>query len=139
MRIEFICEDPLPPQKVKFSTYGAVLLKIQIQHLHMFTNNNWNRNLWIRVLHIPTKDMQTSPLRSCHIHMNTAMNQMKNQFSDFYFLSYGWLYLRFTVTHLNFQVCHRPKQNSFKSCQNFRKDAQFSESTENIFSDFCDL
>ena len=31
--------------------------------------------------------------------MRTVLNRMKNQFSDFshfYFLSYGWLYLRFT-------------------------------------------
>ena len=42
--------------------------------------------------------------------MPTVLNRMKNQFSDFYFLSYGWLYLQFTVTHLDFQVCHRPNK-----------------------------
>ena len=41
--------------------------------------------------------------------MRTVLNRMKYHISDlydFYFLSYGWLYLQFTVTQ---QVCHRPK------------------------------
>ena len=37
----------------------------------------------------------------------TVLDQMKNQFFDCYFLSYGWLYLEFTMPFL---VYHRPKK-----------------------------
>ena len=62
----------------------------------------------------------------------TMLKQMKNQcfdFSDFYLLRYGWLYLQFKVTHLHFQACHQSnnKKKSFKSGQIYRKDAQCSE------------
>ena len=60
--------------------------------------------------------------------MPTVQNQMKNQFSDFsdfYSLSYCWLYLQFAVTHLAFQLCHRTK--SSKSGQIHRKYAQWAE------------
>ena len=33
------CPTPLPTQKVKFFTYGAILLKFDAQHFHMFMNN----------------------------------------------------------------------------------------------------
>ena len=32
---------PLPPQEVKFFTYGVILLKFETQHFHMFTNGNF--------------------------------------------------------------------------------------------------
>ena len=33
---------PLPPllKNVKFFIYGAIMLKFETQHFHMFTNNN---------------------------------------------------------------------------------------------------
>ena len=35
-----------------------------------------------------------------------------SDFSYFYFLSYGWLYLQITVTNLDFQVYSRQKKRS---------------------------
>ena len=46
--------------------------------------------------------------------MRTLLNRMKNKFYDFNFLSYGWLYSQFTLTHQDFQVCHRAKKNCSK-------------------------
>ena len=33
-----------PPQKVKFYIYGAILLKFEMEHFHVITNNDlaWN-------------------------------------------------------------------------------------------------
>ena len=31
---------PSPHQKFKFFIYGAILLKFETEHFHMFTNNN---------------------------------------------------------------------------------------------------
>ena len=36
LRIEFINGNALLPQKVKFFAYGAILLKFETQHFHMF-------------------------------------------------------------------------------------------------------
>ena len=47
----------------------------------------------------PTNDMQTFPPFPSEgaiftWNMHTVLNRMKNKFSDFYFLIYGWLYLQ---------------------------------------------
>ena len=55
--------------------------------------------------------------------MRTVLNRMKNQFfdlCDFYFLSYGWLYLQFTK---NLPTVKK----LFKSGQIYREDADCSE------------
>ena len=65
---------------------------------HLFTVSNMHG-------FVPSKDMQTPlPFRSGHNYMKDAHSaeSKKNHvsdFSDFYFLSYGCLYLQFTVTH----------------------------------------
>ena len=35
----------LKPPTVKFFIYWTILMKFEIQHFHMLTNNNWDRNL----------------------------------------------------------------------------------------------
>ena len=60
---------------------------------------------------------------------------MKNQFSDFYFFSYGWLYLQFTGETPDFQVCHQPKK-SFKGGQIYRKYEQLAETNEKLIFRF---
>ena len=64
--------------------------------------------------------------------MHSVLNQMKNQFSDFYFLSYGWLYLQFTdvITGFSSRYVTNPKKKSFQSGQIHRKDAQWAETNE---------
>ena len=52
--------------------------------------------------------------------MRTVLNGMKNQFSDFYFVSYDRLYLQFTIKI-------KTKKNLFNSGQIYRKDAHCSE------------
>ena len=47
------CRPPPILKKVKFFIYGAILLKLETQHLHMFTNNNWDKNLWLGGLLAP--------------------------------------------------------------------------------------
>ena len=62
---------------------------------------------------VPSKDVQTPLLSEVAIFkwkMRTMLNQMKNHISDFYFLGYGWMYLQFTVTNLDFQLCPRQKK-----------------------------
>ena len=54
----------------------------------------------------------------------------------FYFTSYGRLYLKFTRTHLDFQVCSRPKKKSFKTDQIYRKDEQWAEANEKSILQF---
>ena len=39
--------NPINLPKVKFFIYGAILMKFETQHLYMFTDNNWDWNLWI--------------------------------------------------------------------------------------------
>ena len=36
---------PAPIEKVKFFTYGAILLKFETQQFHTCTNNNWDYDL----------------------------------------------------------------------------------------------
>ena len=36
-----------PSEKVKFFIYYAIFMKFEIQHFHVFTNNNWDGNLSI--------------------------------------------------------------------------------------------
>ena len=43
------CPTSLTHQKVKFFTYGAILLKFESQNFDMFTNNNCDSNLDMRV------------------------------------------------------------------------------------------
>ena len=50
--------------------------------------------------------------------MPTMLNQMKNKFSDFYFLNCGCLYLQLNNViggHLTLQLRHRPKMTK-QSC-----------------------
>ena len=42
--------------------------------------------------------------------LSTVLNRIKNHFADFYFLSYGWLYLQFTVTHQVWNSKHTKKK-----------------------------
>ena len=37
----------LAPPKVKFFIYCPILIKFKTKHFHMFTNDNWDINLWI--------------------------------------------------------------------------------------------
>ena len=50
--------------------------------------------------------------------MCTVLNRMKNQFSDFCILSYGFMYLQFTVTH---RVCQRPQKNVVQKWPNLQE------------------
>ena len=52
--------------------------------------------------------------------IQNRLNQKKNQIPDFYFLSYGWLYLQFTGDTLEFL-----SMSPTKSSQIYRKDAQW--------------
>ena len=48
--IEIEIYDKGPPsllKKVKFFIYWPILMKFETQHFHMFTTNNWDKNLWI--------------------------------------------------------------------------------------------
>ena len=54
---------------------------------------------------------------------------MKNQFSDFYFSSYCWLYLQFTGDSPGFSSVF-PTKKSFKGGKIYRKDAQGAETIE---------
>ena len=38
--MEVSLPPPLPPPKVKFFIYGAILLKFETEHFHVFTNND---------------------------------------------------------------------------------------------------
>ena len=58
--------------------------------------------------------------------IRNRLNRKKNQisyFSNFYFLSYGWLYIQFTMTHLALMS---------KSGQIHRKDAKWVEANVNL-------
>ena len=48
--IEIEIYDKGPPsllKKVKFFIYWPILMKFETQHFHMFTTNNWDKNVWI--------------------------------------------------------------------------------------------
>ena len=65
----------------------------------------------------------------------------KINFSDFFLVIVECIN-NIRVTHLDFQVCHRPKKKSFKSGHIYRKDAQWSETNEKsifLFFKLCSI
>ena len=62
----------------------------------------------------------------------TVLKRLKNQFSNFYFLSYGWLYLQFTGDTPWLPSLSPTKKKSFISGQIYMKNAQCPETNEKI-------
>ena len=64
--------------------------------------------------------------------LRTVLNQMKNHFSIFKFLSYGWLCLQFTGDTRIFKCVtdYNKKNMSFINGQIYRKYAQWAETNE---------
>ena len=67
--------------------------------------------------------------------MHTVLNRIKNQFSDFYFLSYRWLYLQFTGDTCIF-MCVTDRKKYFISNQIYRREAQWAETNEKSIFQF---
>ena len=88
---------------------------------------------------VPSKDMQTpspslpSVLLSFLWKMRTELNQMNNQFSDF-FLSYSWLYLLFTK---NLQTKKKVFQNDFEIWSIFMYTTSCMQKTEGNFEKYA--
>ena len=64
---------------------------------------------------VPSKNRQTrlpSEVTIFTWKMPIVVNRMKSQFSDFYFPSYGWLYLQFTSMSPQF-LCASPTKKKF--------------------------
>ena len=53
-------------KKVKFFIYCAILIKFETQYFHMFTKNNWDRNLWIEAP-LPPEGPSLSPHQKSQI------------------------------------------------------------------------
>ena len=70
-----------------------------------------------------------------NMQMPALLNRVKNKFSDFCFLSYGSLDLKFLATHLNFQVCQRPEK-IFQKWSNLQEREQWAETNEKSIYQF---
>ena len=59
--IELGCPPILPLQEVKFFIYCTILRKFETKQYNKFTNNNWDRNLWIRTPLSPGAPLPSLP------------------------------------------------------------------------------